>query len=492
MRVSARLLLAFVALVAVALVTATAYLLIPALMSEGGTIAAAGGLRNVVQVRVGILWTGILAAVIAVVGAVWIGELLSRSLEGIRARVATLPQDRGSSRSPVSEVRGLSAAVARASEDLRQREVVLRAREEEAKRLLESVGEGILQLDATGRVVRYNTAARSLLRLPESAQGEPFETIVRDLQLRSALGAALEERSTQTGELRPEDRVLFYTIRPIRIADGSAIFGGVALAILDITDLRRLETVRRDFVANASHELKTPLTSIRGYAETLLGDELEPGMRRRFLSTIAENAQRLQHIVDDLLDLSRIESGGWVPELGPVRLDQAAAEAWEPFAARAEQRGITFRIEPSTGLEVSADETALRQILTNLFDNAIRHTPAGGVIRTRAEPLRSADAASAGPGRVAIEIADTGSGIPRDALERVFERFYRVDPARSREEGGTGLGLSIVKHLTESMGGRVEAQSDLGRGTTVRLTLPAPGEPLASGTPPLPLGGARA
>jgi signal transduction histidine kinase len=257
-------------------------------------------------------------------------------------------------------------------------------------------------------------------------------------------------------------------------AGGSA---GLAVALADLTALRRLESVRRDFVANASHELKTPLTSIRGYAETLRDESVPPEVQRQFLATISSNAERLQHIVDDLLDLSRLESGTWKPTLAAVHPEAAAREAWADLEARASARQIAFALRAETDSPLAADRSALRQILSNLFDNAIRHTPPGGGIETRViEWLPQRREPSVRDRRtryLAIEVRDTGSGIPSDALPRIFERFYRVDPARARAEGGTGLGLSIVKHLTESMGGTVEAESQLGRGTTIRIILPA-------------------
>ena len=214
-----------------------------------------------------------------------------------------------------------------------------------------------------------------------------------------------------------------------------------------------------------SHELRTPLTSIAGYAETLAQ---EPGLddqARRFASTILSNTERMQRLVDDLLDLSRIESGGWIPARDLVELEPAARETWSLLAGRAAAGALRFEtdIAPSARA-LSVDPEALRQILTNLLENAIRHTPRGGTIRVTA---------AATPGGVTLAVADTGIGIPPEHLPRIFERFYRVDPARSREHGGTGLGLSIVKHLVEAHGGRVEAESVPGKGTVIRMTLPS-------------------
>jgi signal transduction histidine kinase len=227
----------------------------------------------------------------------------------------------------------------------------------------------------------------------------------------------------------------------------------------DVTDVRRLETIRRDFVANVSHELKTPLTAIAGYAETLAAESSD-SQTTGFSRTIVDNARRMQRLVDDLLDLSRIESGGWQPEPRSIAIDAAAREAWRPFAERAESREV--QLETDSG-SVNSDPEALRQIFTNLFDNALRHTPRGGRIRVAAQPAK---------GATVVRVGDTGSGIPADHLARIFERFYRVDPGRSRQEGGTGLGLAIVKHLVEAHGGRVEAESELGRGTTILLYFP--------------------
>jgi len=240
--------------------------------------------------------------------------------------------------------------------------------------------------------------------------------------------------------------------------------GGAVVVLLDISELRRLEGVRRDFIANASHELKTPLTAIRGYSETLLDPELPEAVRRQFTETLGAHARRLQQIVDDLLDLSRIESGRWSPEPASVSLADAAREAWT-YARQSAPAAYDFRLEvPEACDRVHADPSALGQIFDNLFSNAIRYTPPGGAIEVTARPA----------GRfVEVAVRDSGAGIAAAQLPRIFERFYRADRARARAEGGTGLGLAIVKHLVEAHGGHVAAESELGRGTTIRFSLPA-------------------
>jgi signal transduction histidine kinase len=216
--------------------------------------------------------------------------------------------------------------------------------------------------------------------------------------------------------------------------------------------------------------LKTPLTSIRGYTETLLSDTVAPELRQQFLAVIHDNAERLQEIIDDLLDISRLQSGGWQPRIESVDAAQLAEEVWAGIdVARREHVQFTRAgLEPA---RVQADAGGLRQVLSNIFVNALRYTPSGGEIRVDLACARNKSGIT--PHMIEITIADNGSGIPREALPRIFERFYRADPARSRQEGGTGLGLSIVKHLVERMAGEVTAESELGKGTTIRVTLPA-------------------
>ena len=226
------------------------------------------------------------------------------------------------------------------------------------------------------------------------------------------------------------------------------------------TKLGSLEAVRRDFVANVSHELKTPLTVVNGFAETLAHDDPPAETRKEFAAMILSNTHRMQRIVDDLLDLSRLESGGWIPR--PEQLDVAefAGEIIENLEQRAEQRGTLIRLYvPREARSVWADRTALRQIISNLFENAIRHTP-NGIVTLFTE---------SSPDGTWVGVRDTGEGIAEEHLKRVFERFYRVDPARARDDGGTGLGLSIVRHLAEAHGGQVRIASMVNEGTTVAV-----------------------
>ncbi|MFP4623015.1 MAG: sensor histidine kinase [Gemmatimonadota bacterium] len=429
---------------------------------------------------------GILVTALAVVLSALLGRMIVaplRRMQRAAERLATRAGEEVDFSTSLAEIQDVARRIGRVGSELRARHRrELRERSELAA-LVEAVSEGILQIGEGGRIVRMNRASRVLLNLPDDALGRRVSSLFRRTGLRRLL-----ERppggGTETTEVVLDDRRLLVAVSP----HGD---GGAVVTVVDLTDLRRLEEVRRDFVANASHELKTPLTSIRGYAETLATAELPEPERRQFLETIARNAGRLQHIVDDLLDLSRLETGRWSPELEPVDVAQAAAACWRSFADRAANQNVAFKTDGSGG-RARADRRALEQVFANLFDNALRYTADGRVrVTTRSvtgapeeggERRGGSDARQGqepGPELeahgewIVVEVEDTGTGIPRDALPRIFERFYRVDPARSRAEGGTGLGLSIVKHMVESMGGRVEARSELGKGTTIRFRLPA-------------------
>ncbi|HEX5385848.1 MAG TPA: ATP-binding protein [Gemmatimonadales bacterium] len=360
-------------------------------------------------------------------------------------------------RSGIPEIDGLVSALRDMHRQLAERFEELRRERGEIAALSESMIEGVIAADGRGRIVTANEAARRLLGYEADEPLPDLPELFRAKAAREIVDAALAGRAVEGREIELAGSALLVTARPMPSR-------GALLVLLDLSELRRLEAVRRDFVANVSHELKTPLTSISGYAETLLTDAPDGETSRRFLTTILANARRMQRLVDDLLDLSRIERGGWQPAVEPVNVAAAAEEAWSPLADRAAQGGVAFAVDVAPdAATVSADPDALRQVLGNLLDNSLRHTPAGGRIACIAR--------REGAG-VSIAVQDTGRGIAREHLPRIFERFYRADPGRTRGEGGTGLGLAIVKHLVEAHGGRVTAESERGRGTTVRCWFP--------------------
>jgi two-component system phosphate regulon sensor histidine kinase PhoR len=353
------------------------------------------------------------------------------------------------------EVGDLADALRRLAEQSESKTEALRAEEALLVALTESLNEGVIAVNARQQVVRMNDTARQLLRLRDAV---PFSSdyLPRDRTLREALDTALQGSDAEPGEARVDDQYLSVTARPL---DG----GGAVLALYNLTPFRKLEAVRRDFVANVSHELRTPLTVISGFVETLRDPMLPTELREQFLGMAGTNVQRMQRIVDDLLDLSRIESGGWLPNPGHVDLHNVATEVTLPLREPAATKGVALDINlGEDAAEVYIDATAVRQILSNLAENALRHTSTGSVqLFSQAEN-----------DGVWIGVRDTGTGIGAEHLGRIFERFYRADPSRSREQGGTGLGLSIVKHLTEAHGGRVRAESTVGVGTTIAAWFP--------------------
>jgi len=399
----------------------------------------------------------------ALVAAALLAWLLSRAVARPLEQLAHAAQRIAAGAEPVfpdSRVPEISEhilALRAMHELLAQRFAELRREREETRTLIEAMSDGVIAADARGVVVMANAEARRLLGYRASDAPPPLAELFHDKPARDFVRAVLEGREPEPRELQHEGRSLLLSGRTL--PDGGAL-----LVLHDATARRRLEAVRRDFVANVSHELKTHLTSIVGYAETLTGEVRDP-QARQFAATILNNARRMQRLVEDLLDLSRIESGYWQPAPRAVDIAAAAREAWAPFAATARDQGVDFAIDVAPeATTLTADPDAVHDILTNLLDNALRHTPAGGRIRVTTSPWR---------GGVALAVADTGTGIAPEHLPRIFERFYRADPGRAREHGGTGLGLAIVKHLAEAHGGHVEADSALGRGTTIDLYFPA-------------------
>jgi signal transduction histidine kinase len=423
-------------------------------MSEYSLASAIASAHRVVAVA------GAVSLLIALVVAWSLAQRIAQpviALTDVASAIAAGDLSRRASIAPPGELGELALSLRELSEQLAARDKARHAYEALLEQLTESLNEGIVGVDAARRVVRINETGRRLLGVRDPL---PFsvDLIPRDRALRDALESAFAGRTTEGSETVIHGRTVNITTRPL--AEGGAV-----LALLDLTRVRRLEAVRRDFVANVSHELRTPITIVNGFAETLVNDDLEPEPRRQFAQRILANTQRMQRIVDDLLDLSRIESGTWVPNLENVDVDIAAAEAIAAAQDAAHAKGIALEGDiASNARRVHADVTAIRQVLGNLVDNAVRHTTSGTVtIFSR----------QSSPGMIELGVRDTGSGIPSEHLPRIFERFYRVDPGRSRDQGGTGLGLAVVRLLVEAHGGYVRAESVLGVGTMVVAEFPS-------------------
>jgi two-component system phosphate regulon sensor histidine kinase PhoR len=352
----------------------------------------------------------------------------------------------------------------RMSEALAVRIARLEDDRQQLRAILGGMVEGVVALDAGQRILFANERAGLLLDLSGvSPVGRPFWEVVRHRPLLDAVRRALESPEPYRLEINwngNSPRTL--TVHAARLP--GELPRGAVLVLHDTTDLRRLERLRQEFVANVSHELKTPLSVIQICTETLIDGAVEDIEHRDgFLEQIARQCDRLHALILDLLSLARIESGEEVFHFDSVPVEPVVHDCAERHRPRAEARDQSLLVQPGPPVSVWADLDALDRILDNLLDNALKYTPPGGTIRVSWR---------VGEGLVHLEVADTGIGIPESDLPRIFERFYRVDKARSRELGGTGLGLSIVKHLVQALHGTVRASSTLDQGTTFTISLP--------------------
>ncbi|MBI4341226.1 MAG: PAS domain-containing protein [Candidatus Omnitrophica bacterium] len=343
----------------------------------------------------------------------------------------------------------------------------LKSQHSQAQAILDSMVEGVCALDREGRVLWINRSAERLFSLqPQDATGKRLAELIRQPQVETLVADVLAKQQPETREVQvlgPAEQTIRFQATPCEGAEAAAALVVVAQ---EVTEVRRLERMRRDFVANVSHELKTPVTSIKGLTETLLGGALEDAANnRRFVTLIDDDATRLTRLIDDLLELSQIESKVAPLNVQPVELRKLFEELEVRFRNQLAAKQVTFELKIPTGLPpVKGDPDKLRQIFVNLLDNAIKFNRASGRVTVTAQPDQ---------GWMHVTVADTGTGIPDADLPRIFERFYRVDKARSRELGGTGLGLAIVKHLAELHQGRVTVASRLGEGSAFTVTLPA-------------------
>ena len=434
-----------------------------------GAARFASSLEEVVEARRNVRGMIAVASLIALLVALAMSaiatELSSRAVRALSTAARKMAEGDLSVRTRLTghdELSELGRALDRLAQSLSATVGELQNQLNRLSGILTGMEEGVLVLDQDGRVALINPALREMLLLPADSVGKSLLELVRHAELKELLDAARRRgpvaREIDLAGLKPRRL-------QVRAAQLQTEGGGVFAVFVDVTEMRRLETMRRDFVANVSHELRTPVTAIRSAAETLaMAIARDPGSAETFVHIIDRNAERLHGLVEDLLDLSRIESREYRLNLEELDLQQVFDQVLSLFRERAAKREVTVRDElPQDVPQARADRRALEHVLTNLVDNAVKYSGAGSEVRLTARSEGS---------MIRVEVSDDGAGIDADHLPRLFERFYRVDTGRSRSVGGTGLGLSIVKHLVESMGGQVSVESQPGHGTAFRFTLP--------------------
>jgi two-component system, OmpR family, phosphate regulon sensor histidine kinase PhoR len=420
----------------------------------------------------------ILALAVAIVMSSAAAEFASRTARSLTATARRMAEGDLETRSRLigsGEFVELGAALDGLAKNLSSTLVALKGERDRMSGILTGMQEGVLFLDRSGRVALINPALREMLLLGADSVGKTLLEVIRHAELKELLDHAQRgrepmQREIEVSGLKPR-RLL------VRVAQLEAQEGGVFAVFVDVTEMRRLESMRRDFVANVSHELRTPVTAIRSAAETLqTALERDPPAVGQFVGIIERNAERLRDLVEDLLDLSRIESREYRLHYEALTLSDVFSHVLSLFRERADKRELSIEFEiPDEIPRVRGDRRALEHVLTNLVDNAVKYCPEGAAVRLSAELVGE---------NIRVLVEDNGPGIEEKHLPRLFERFYRVDAGRSRELGGTGLGLSIVKHLVESMGGNISVESALGRGATFSFTLAKADATLATVPPP--------
>jgi two-component system phosphate regulon sensor histidine kinase PhoR len=417
----------------------------------------------------------LLGTVLAVVLGLLIGLLLARNytrpliaMTAAARAVAAGDYDRPLRVDRKDEIGDLAGALNVMTAQLKSQIDTITAERNQTFAILASMVEGVVAVDRDDVVVHVNSAAEAILGIDAtSAQGRRIWEVTRVVEVSEALNDAMKEDRVRVSEARiakpQKDQVIQLIGSPLKNANGERV--GAVVVMHDVSELRQLEGVRRDFVANISHELKTPLAAIRGLVETLIDDdEMEPATHQRFIEKIHDQSMRLSSLVSDLLTLSRLESDQGGVQFESTDLREAVAESYRALVHAAESKKVEMAARVADGpVVIEGDGEALRELVDNLLSNAIKFTPEGGRVNMRL--------GVEGPNAV-LTVEDTGIGIAPEDQGRIFERFYRVDKARARQLGGTGLGLSIVKHVALAHGGNVSLKSAPGRGSTFRVQIP--------------------
>ncbi len=417
------------------------------------------------------LWAGLAVATVVAVLSLLISRRISRPIATIERVAQRFAAGELEVRVPTpdsAELAALADSLNRMAAQLGERITTITEQRNKLDTILSSMAEGVLAIDGKGRIVSVNPAAAQLLDLdPAQAQNRHMEEVIRNVDLQEYVRQTLAGvPPAETDISLPINGGRSFSLHGAALTDVRGRRSGAVIVLNDMTRIHRLEAVRRDFVANVSHELKTPVTSIQGFVEALVdGSIKDPVQVERYLSIVAKHASRLNAIIDDLLTLSRLEDAGEQRalrfEVGPVK--PVIEEAIDLSGIKADEKRMVIDLTCSDEVEARINPPLLEQAVANLLDNAIKYSPEGSRIRVEV----TQDSA-----QVSISVTDEGCGIPPEHLPRIFERFYVVDKSRSRKLGGTGLGLAIVKHIAQAHGGRVTVVSTPGQGSTFTIHLP--------------------
>ncbi|MGA3045988.1 MAG: ATP-binding protein [Terracidiphilus sp.] len=407
------------------------------------------------------LWSGLIALAIALPIAAWVAGRVSARLQRVVAfarRIADGDLSARLEQTSGDELSAMEAALNQTAERLGQSFAEIESRRQELAAMLDSMQEAVVAITPEG-YVRWSNAVMQRIAGTQIHPGRALVHSVRDPDVLACIRAALEHHEVRFGRAS--------SLAPGRIFEINAAplpSGGALVVLHDVTSIEAAERSRRDFIANVSHELRTPLTSIQGYVETLVEDpNPKPETSREFLGVILKNATRMNRLTEDLLALASVESPDYKVTLQPIRASALVQDAIESLGGIVVDSEVELESAGAPDTPVMADPDAMNQVFGNLIENALKYGKAGRRIRVGARLLES---------EVEFSVQDFGPGIAFEHLERIFERFYRIDKARSRESGGTGLGLAIVKHIVQAHGGRIWAESELGSGAAFHFTLP--------------------
>lgn len=453
------------------------FIYIAGLIKQNGDVVAvlriAAPLRTLqettLQVRHVIAYSSILIECLSIPFIFWIARSTGRPIAEMRDMAMEVARGNFTARTElapvVNEFRDLGKALNEMAEQLERRVKELQGERNELQTMLSCMVDGLMLVDAGGKVRLVNQSIMEQFHISGDVNGKSLIEVFRNTSLQEIVDQSLEGRSVEGEELTfigVLEKTFSVNAAPLKAADGKNM--GAVVVFHDITRLKQLENVRKDFVANVSHELRTPLSIIKGYVETLLDDSTgHSTLNKKFLTTIAKHSQRLESLINDLLTISSLESNKVQMSIQPSKLRHSVQSAIDELMKRAQDKNIALINEVSEQLFLKYDSGRLHQVFINFLDNAIKYTSPSCIVSVQA---------ISGNNEVQVCVKDNGPGIPAEHVPHLFERFYRVDKARSRDEGGTGLGLSIVKHIVQAHGGKVWAESEEGKGSSFYFSLP--------------------